>query len=173
MGGQQQLGGTLQQVGAGAQQLGATLQQVGAGAQQLGAQAGAQLGAQAGAQLGAQAGAQQLGSTWQHLGAGAQQLGAVLQQTGAGQQQAGSFLQNKPASASAALKQQTIIAADKANHFISAHLHEKFDEANVQKPSGRNRVKGVTRGIASLVSFVLFGKVINTVDVFVISKASR
>ena len=31
-------------------------------------------------------------------------------------------------------KQQTIIAADKVNHFISVHLHEKFDEANIQNP---------------------------------------
>ena len=126
----------MQQVGAGAQQLGSTLQQVGAGAQQL----GAQLGAQDGAQVGAQAGAQQLGSTLQHWGAGAQQLG-VSQQVGAGQQQVGSsFLQqNKPASASATLKQQTIIAADKANNFISAHLHEKFDEANIKKPKWSQR----------------------------------
>jgi hypothetical protein len=141
----------LQQVGVGQQQLGSTLQQVGVGQQQLGAQAGAQLGAQpgaqAGAQLGPQAGAQQLGSTWQHLGPGAQQLGAVSQQTGAGQQQAGSCLKqsNKPALASTALKQHTIIAADKVIHFISAHLHEKFDEVNVQKPGGRDGVEGATR----------------------------
>jgi len=133
----------LQQVGAGAQQLGSTLQQVGAGAQQLGSQAGAHFGAH----LGAQAGAQQLGSTLQAFGAGAQQLGAVSQQIGAGAQQAGSFFiqSNKPASASTALKQQIIIAADRVIHFISAHLHEKFDEANVQNPKDRDRVEGATR----------------------------
>jgi hypothetical protein len=129
----------LQQVGAGQQQLGSTLQQVGFGQQQLGWQAGAQLGAQAGAQ----AGAQQLGSTWQHFGAGAQQLG-VSQHCGAGQQQAGSCLQqsNRPAFASTALRQQTIKAADKVNHFISAHLHEKFDEANVRSQEAATGWKG-------------------------------
>ncbi len=147
MGGQQQLGATLQQVGAGAQQLGATLQQVGAGAQQLGAQVGPHVGPQ----VGAQAGAQQLGFTRQHLGAGAQQLGAqtgpqdgaqVGPQVGAGQQQLGAGLQNKPALASTAVKQQTIIAADKVIHFISAHLHEKFDELNKQNQESATRWKG-------------------------------
>jgi hypothetical protein len=128
----------LQQVGAGQQQLGSTWQQVGAGAQQLGAQAGAQLGAQAGAQ----AGAQQLGSTWQHFGVGQQQLG-VSQHCGAGQQQAGSLWQsNRPAFASTALRQQSIKAADKVNHFISAHLHEKFDEANVRSQEAATGWKG-------------------------------
>lgn len=121
------------------------MQQVGAGAQQLGAQVGPQLGAQEGAQLGAQAGAQQLGWTWQQWGAGAQQLGAhvVSQHCGAGQQQAGSLWQsNKPAFASTALRQQTIKAADKVNHFISAHLHEKFDEANVKSQEAATGWKG-------------------------------
>ena len=140
--GAQQLGATLQQVGAGAQQLGSTWQQVGAGAQQLGWQAGAQLGAQAGAQ----AGAQQLGSTWQHLGAGAQQLGAqpLSQHCGAGQQQDASLWQrsNKPAWAWTALRQHTIKAADKVNHFISAHLHEKFDESNVRSQEAATGWKG-------------------------------
>jgi hypothetical protein len=167
--GAQQLGATLQQVGAGAQQLGSTLQQVAAGAQQLGAQEGPQWPFE-GPQAGAQAGAQQLGSTWQHLGAGAQQLGAVSQHCGAGQQHAGSLLQNKPALASTALKQHAIKAADKVIHFISAHLHERFDEANFQNPRGSDRVEGATRGIACLVSFVPVGKVINTANDFVIPR---
>ncbi len=79
---------------------------------------------QAGAQVAA--GAQQVGSTWQHLGAGAQQLGSS-QHIGAGAQQLASFLQkqsNRPASAELALHR--IIAAVRVIHFILSQLLEGF-----------------------------------------------
>lgn len=128
MAGAQQLGSTWQHVGAGAQQVGAALQQVGAGAQQLGSTWQPPAGAQPleGQQV---AGAQQLGSTTQHFGVGAQQLGSVWQHMGAGAQQLASFLHsppNKPASAWPTETAQTIMAAVRVIHFISAHLLVRF-----------------------------------------------